>query len=155
VKRLVPAVLLTLALAPPAGAATTTISMVDNAFRPASATVTVGDTVTWPNDGESAHEVTASAFKSGNVDPGKSYSWRATKAGTYQYVCRYHEAAGMKGTLVVRAASTSGQGSGQGQNAGSSGHPKTGGGWTLPLGLLVLGTTAAAGTALRYGWRTR
>jgi plastocyanin len=142
-KRLVPAALVVLAFAQPARAAST-IQAVDNAFRPASATVSVGDTVTWHNGGSSAHEVTASAFRSGNLDPGKSYSWTATKAGTYSYVCRYHESQGMKGTLVVKAAS-----------AGSTGHPKTGGGWTVPLGLLVLGVAAITGTSLRYGWRTR
>ena len=134
-----------LALASPAGAAsTTTVDAADNVFKPAAATVAVGDTVTWRNTGQSPHEVTASAFSSGNVAPGASWSWKATKAGTFSYVCRYHESAGMKGTLTVRAAS-----------AGSTaGHPKTGGD-TVPLGLLVVGVACAAGLSLRYGWRTR
>lgn len=128
-----------------APSATSLVSMVDNAFRPASATVSVGDTVTWRNDGAAPHEVSSSAFSSGNVDPGKSYSWTATKAGTFAYVCRYHESQGMKGTLVVRAAST---------GTGSAGHPGTGGD-DVALGLLILGGTAALGLSLRYGWRTR
>lgn len=126
----------------PASAASTTVSMVENAFKPASTTVSVGDTVTWRNDGSSAHEVTADAFKSGNVDPGKSYSWTATAAGTYSYVCRYHESLGMTGTLTVRAASA------------TAGHPNTGGD-DVALGLLLVGITAVAGLSLRYGWRTR
>ena len=124
--------------ATPVNAATATVQAVDNAFRPATKTVAVGDTVTWTNAGSSAHEVTAGAFKSGNLDPGKSYSWKATKAGTYSYVCRYHESLGMKGTLVVSA----------------SGLPKTGGD-KVALGLLVLGATAVAGVTMRLGWRTR
>lgn len=126
----------------PAVAATATISMVENEFKPATKTVAVGDTVTWRNDGTSAHEVTASAFKSGNVDPGKSYSWKAAKAGTYSYVCRYHESLGMKGTLVVKAAGS------------STGLPDTGGD-TLLLGLAVVGAASCMGLSLRYGWRTR
>ncbi|HEV2890718.1 MAG TPA: cupredoxin domain-containing protein [Frankiaceae bacterium] len=135
--------------ATPARAASTAVSMVDNAFKPRTATVTVGDTVTWRNDGSSAHEVTADAFKSGNVDPGKTFSWTATKAGTYSYVCRYHESLDMKGTLVVRAA-----GSSAAPAAPPTGHPNTGGD-DVALGLLILGGAAALGLSLRYGWRTR
>ena len=120
--------------------AATTVEAVDNAFKPKTVTVSAGDTVTWRNTGSSAHEVTSSAFKSGNLDPGKSYSWTA-KAGTYSYVCRYHESAGMTGTLVVRAAA-------------ASGHPNTGGD-RMALGLLLVGASAIAGMSLRYGWRTR
>lgn len=148
-RRLAPAAALLFA-AVPASAASTTVSMVENAFKPRTTTVSVGDTVTWRNDGSSAHEVTASAFKSGNVDPGKSYSWKATQAGTFEYVCRYHESLDMKGTLVVKAASSTG-----GTPAKpTAGHPNTGGD-DVALGLLILGGTAALGLSLRYGWRTR
>jgi plastocyanin len=147
-RRLLLATGVLLAGAVPAHAATTTVEAADNVFRPKTATVSVGDTVTWKNTGQAPHEVTASAFKSGNIDPGKSWSWTATKAGTYSYVCQYHESAGMTGTLVVRAAgATSGQGT-------ATGHPKTGSA-ALPLGLLVLGVAAVAGASLRYGWRVR
>lgn len=131
--------------ASPATAASSAVSMVDNAFKPATTTVSVGDTVTWRNDGKAPHEVSSSAFSSGNVDAGKSYAWRATAAGTFAYVCRYHEAQGMKGTLVVRAASGA---------APVTGHPSTGGD-DVALGLLLVGATAVAGLGLRYGWRTR
>jgi LPXTG-motif cell wall-anchored protein len=132
------AVVAVLLAALPARAATATVEAVDNAFRPATATVSVGDTVTWHNSGTSPHNVKSSAFASGNLDPGGTYSWRAAKPGTYAYVCTYHQSAGMKGTLVVRA----------------SGLPKTGGD-DVALGLLVLGAAAAAGVTLRYGWRLR
>lgn len=133
------AVLALLATAVPV-ATTMTVDAVDNAFRPATATVSVGDTVTWRNAGKSPHEVSGAAFSSGNLDPGKSYSWTAMRAGTFTYVCRYHQSIGMKGTLVVRAAATS--------------HPKTGGD-DVVLGLLVLGAAAVAGLTLRYGWSAR
>jgi plastocyanin len=124
----------------PAAASATTVEARDNVFAPRSATVSVGDTVTWKNAGDTAHEVTASAFASGNLAPGASWSWTATKAGTFSYVCRYHESLGMTGTVVVRAASTS--------------HPKTGGD-RVALGLLALGASAVAGMSLRYGWSLR
>lgn len=127
----------------PAFAATTTIDAADNEFRPKSATVSVGDTVTWKNTGQAPHEVTSSAFKSGNLDAGESYSWTATKAGTYSYVCQYHESVGMTGTLTVRVAS-----------GATAGHPNTGGD-RMALGLLVLGFCAIAGATLKYGWRVR
>lgn len=129
----------------PASAATTTIEARDNVFAPTSATVSVGDSVTWRNSGEAPHEVTATAFKSGNIEPGRSWSWRASKAGTFSYVCQYHEAAGMKATLVVRAAPASGA---------TAGHPKTGGD-DVRLGLLLLLAAGVAGASLRLGWRTR
>lgn len=123
----------------PAQAATTTVQAVDNAFQPRSATVSVGDTITWRNAGRAPHDVKASAFSSGNLDPGESFSWKATKAGTYSYVCSYHQSVGMTGTVVVSA---------------SSAHPDTGGD-RMALGLLVLGCCAVAGASLRYGWRAR
>jgi plastocyanin len=132
-----PLAVLALLLVAPA-ATTTTVDAVDNAFRPATATVSVGDTVTWRNTGKSPHEVSGAAFSSGNLDPGKSFSWTATKAGTFTYVCRYHQSIGMKGTVVVQATS----------------HPKTGGD-DVALGLLVLGAAAVAGLTLRYGWSAR
>ena len=135
--------LLALALvlvATPAQAATS-IEAVDNAFRPKTATVSVGDTVTWRNAGSAPHEVKSSAFSSGNLNPGKTYSWTASKAGTYSYVCSYHQAQGMTGTLVVRAAS-------------AVGHLNTGGD-DVAFGLLLLGVSVLAGLLLRYGWRVR
>lgn len=126
----------------PAFAATATIDAADNEFRPKSATVAVGDTVTWKNTGQAPHEVTSPAFESGNLDAGESYSWKAA-AGTYSYVCQYHESVGMTGTLTVRAASGT-----------TAGHPNTGGD-RMALGLLVLGFCAIAGATLKYGWRVR
>jgi LPXTG-motif cell wall-anchored protein len=139
---LVLASLALLAVAVPARAATTTVQAVDSRFQPATATVSVGDKVTWHNSGSMPHDVTGSGFASGNLDPGKSYSWTPSKAGTYAYVCSYHQSLGMKGTVVVRTA------------GGTSGLPKTGGDRTA-LGLLIVGIACAAGVSLRYGWSNR
>ena len=124
----------------PAHAAPIRIDMADNRFVPRTATVSVGDRVTWRNVGKAPHEVTAAAFRSGNVAPGQAWSWTAAAAGTYAYVCTYHEAAGMRATLVVRAS------------AGAAGHPDTGGD-RLALGLVLLAVCGVAGLSLRLGWR--
>ena len=133
--------LLALSLLPLAAApsATTTIQAVDNAFSPKTVTVSVGDRVTWRNAGQAPHEVRSSAFSSGNMNAGATWSWTATRAGTFSYVCSYHQSAGMTGTLVVRASAT---------------HPNTGGD-RVALGLLLVGVSALAGASLRYGWRAR
>jgi plastocyanin len=40
---------------------------------------------------------------SGNMGPGSTYRLTFTKAGTYDFVCSYHEAFGMSGTITVKA----------------------------------------------------
>jgi plastocyanin len=71
-------------------------------FKPASATVKVGDTVQFVNDDPYPHTVTAQdrSFDSGNLDQHASWSYTFTKAGTYTLACTYHP--NMKGMLTVR-----------------------------------------------------
>lgn len=63
----------------------------------------VNNTVTWTNYDNVVHTVTstANAFDSGNVNPGETFSYTFTAAGTYAYYCIYHP--WMKGTIVVTA----------------------------------------------------
>jgi plastocyanin len=90
--------------------ATHAIEIGDGFFSPASLTVAVGDTVTWTNADDSPHTVTASggAFDSGNLDAGQSFSHTFDEAGSFTYVCLYHDE--MVATITVVAASS---GSGQ------------------------------------------
>jgi plastocyanin len=83
------------------GGGGTTVSMKNIKFAPTSLTVKVGQTVTWTNDDSIDHNVTASdgTFKSSNFGHGKTFSWKATKAGTFKYTCTIHP--GMVGTLTV------------------------------------------------------
>jgi plastocyanin len=83
------------------GGGGTTVSMKDIQFAPKSLTVKVGQTVTWTNDDSTDHNVTASdgTFKSSTFGHGKTFSWKATKAGTFKYTCTIHP--GMDGTLTV------------------------------------------------------
>jgi plastocyanin len=83
-------------------AAGTTVSAQDNSFSPETLEVSVGDTVTFKNDGAIAHTVTASSgadFDSGSLEPGATFKFTAEKAGTVSYVCTFHP--GMQGTIEV------------------------------------------------------
>jgi plastocyanin len=91
------------ALAIPALAATKTITIGDNFFRPASATVSKGTTVKWVWKGKLAHNVTVKKgpvkFHS-STKPKGTFSKVLTRKGTYTIVCTIHP--GMQMTLKVR-----------------------------------------------------
>jgi manganese oxidase len=95
--------------APTAGAQgkTTTVSIKNFAFNPPNATVAPGTTVTWVNNDQTAHTATANdgAFDSGTLQPGKSYSFKFDKPGTYAYHCEIHPY--MTATVTVSGASAS------------------------------------------------
>jgi plastocyanin len=85
----------------PVLAASHTIVIDGTAFTPAHTTVQRGDRVTWINKDPFPHTATAKGtFDSGSIDDGKSWTWVADKAGTYDYVCTLHPT--MKARLVVR-----------------------------------------------------
>ena len=89
---------------PPAGGNTGNgISMINMAFSPATKTVAKGTVVTWTNNDGYDHTVTSNdgtTFNSGNIGSGKTYSYTASVAGTFEYHCLIHGIA-MSGTLVV------------------------------------------------------
>jgi plastocyanin len=93
-----------LARPPAARGATHVVSIVDGAFIPASLSIAVGDTVTWRNDDDSPHTVTADdgSFDSGNLDPGQEFTLSFSAERSTGYVCLYHDE--MTGTLTVAAA---------------------------------------------------
>jgi plastocyanin len=68
------------------------VSIKNFAFSPASLSVNTGTAVTWTNDDSTAHTVTADdgSFNGGPLEPGKTYSFTFTKAGTYKYHCSIH-----------------------------------------------------------------
>ncbi|HVL33363.1 MAG TPA: plastocyanin/azurin family copper-binding protein, partial [Actinomycetota bacterium] len=108
------AVVTLLALSQPAAAVDKTVKMKDNFFTPVYIVVTVGDTVTWVNDGTDRHTVTSfdsapEAFDSspgthsvcddGNpltdegpdcIPPGGSHEETFNEPGTYNYFCKAH-----------------------------------------------------------------
>jgi len=119
------ATLLLLVFAGCAGSDTNTVAMTDaRLYDPATITIGVGDTVTWMNESDEAHSVTAYESKlpggaeffssSGQgseakardhiealMTAGEDYSVRFDVPGTYEYFCLPHEAQGMRGKIVV------------------------------------------------------
>jgi plastocyanin len=93
------------------------MQIVDNAFvdpgggRNAAATVTVtaGQAVRWQNNGATQHTVTsvtlpagATAFDSGDVQPGAVFDVVFTVIGTYTYRCENHPQEMLDATVIVQ-----------------------------------------------------
>ena len=79
-----------------------TIKMQNIQFSPKDTTVKVGQKVTWTNDDNTDHNVTADSgadFKSKDFGNGGTFSFTPDKAGTIKYVCTIHP--GMTATLNV------------------------------------------------------
>jgi plastocyanin len=105
-------------------AAGPTVSITNNEFTPKILYIQPGQTVTWINNGQSIHTVTADdqSFNSGNVQSGHQYRHTFTKAGRYPYYCQLHGApggVGMAGVVVVGNATSYGGTSGQTISTGS------------------------------------
>ncbi len=86
------------------------VTIADFSFGPATVTVDVGDSVTWTNQDEVVHTATSSGggFDTGDIEPGSSGSATLDQAGSFSYICKPHPF--MKGTVVVRDASSGGEG---------------------------------------------
>jgi len=70
-------------------------------YTPATQKIEAGTWVTWSNNGQDAHTVTAvdGSFDSQNLDPSEGFSWYFDQPGTFQYVCTLHP--WMTGRIVV------------------------------------------------------
>jgi len=70
-------------------------------YVPATLHLKMGQRVTFTNTSDAAHTVTADngTFDSGNIAQGASWTFTATRAGTFTYKCIYHPH--MHGTIVV------------------------------------------------------
>jgi len=87
---------------PAPAASPVVVTIRDFAFKPSSLTVPVGTTVLWKNEDGAAHTATSltGVWDSGNLDQGQSYTFKFTKAGTYDYVCNYHP--NMRASIIVK-----------------------------------------------------
>ena len=96
------AVVILLATVEPTSAATHTVTMDGTTFAPATLRVKRGDRVVWVNRDPFPHTVTASdkSFDSGSMDADTQWVLVATKAGHFDYLCRFHPT--MKGSLDVQ-----------------------------------------------------
>jgi plastocyanin len=90
------------ATSPAAEPAALEVSMADRAFSPAVLEISVGDTVTWINDDDTEHTVTADdgAFDSGQLNEGATFSFTFDTPGEFAYHCQFHSE--MQATIVVR-----------------------------------------------------
>jgi plastocyanin len=81
---------------------TTQVSIQNFAFAPAALRVPVGAAITWTNEDDVPHTVTAQdkAFTSDALDTGASYSHTFTTPGVYAYYCAIHPV--MTGQIIVQ-----------------------------------------------------
>ena len=71
-----------------------------SSYGPSSITVRKGDTVRWVNKDPFPHTVTAAGkFDSKSIAANAQWSYRATAAGEFPYICTLHP--NMKGVLKV------------------------------------------------------
>jgi plastocyanin len=84
----------------PAGAA---LVMRDNEFVPSSFTIQAGSEITLRNEGQAPHNLTVEGENvDRDVQPGETETESLElEPGTHDIVCKFHEAAGMTGTLTV------------------------------------------------------
>src|SRR3982751_4105264 len=99
------ATILALAVAGPAGAATTrNVSIFGTTFSPKTVTITAGDTIVWTNKDNDTHQILADKgqFVSAILRSNQTYSFTFTAAGTYAYHDELHPK--IKGTITVKGA---------------------------------------------------
>jgi plastocyanin len=80
----------------------TVVELKDTSFQPGDVKVKAGQTIRFENEDAIAHTVTAvkgAKFDSGTLDGGRTFEFKATKAGAISYVCEFHP--GMTGTITV------------------------------------------------------
>ena len=74
------------------------VDVVDNAFKPKTIDIAVGDTVTWVYKGAVKHNVTGPGFN-GPTQKSGTFKHTFNSAGSFTYNCTIHP--GMKGTVKV------------------------------------------------------
>lgn len=77
------------------------VTMQNMSFSITSLTVKAGTTVTWTNNDNTTHTVTADndSFNSGDIKEGYSFTKTFNAQGTFPYHCTYHST--MKATVIV------------------------------------------------------
>ena len=86
-----------------AAASADTVNMTKEAFVPDKLDVAAGTAITWINNDDVPHSVTADdgTFDSGPIQPGKSFRWTAQGADAIPYHCIFHPS--MTATMTVTA----------------------------------------------------
>lgn len=83
-------------------ARTHTVTIEDMAFVPRTLEVAKGDTIVWTNKDLVPHTATSKSggFDSQTLRTEASWSYTATRTGTFEYLCTFHPT--MAGTVRVR-----------------------------------------------------
>lgn len=86
---------------PAAAPGTTTVTIRDLAFAPATLEIPAGATVRWTNEDPIPHTATADdgSFDTGVIEPGQTGSQTFTEPGRFSYFCAFHPQ--MQATIVV------------------------------------------------------
>jgi plastocyanin len=109
------------ALAPPEAPVGGVVDMGTSSFMPATITINAGEQVVWKNSSGYYHNVVddparalsridvsypsgTAPFGSSLMQPGTNFYHVFVAPGVYHYVCTIHEAAGMRGTVIVKPA---------------------------------------------------
>lgn len=81
---------------------TYTVRIEQMRFEPRSLAVSTGDTIVWTNKDLVPHTATSKAggFDSQTLRISESWSYTATRRGTFEYLCSFHPT--MTGTVRVR-----------------------------------------------------
>jgi plastocyanin len=152
---------------PPPPAATTTpkakqdnqqtVTIQDFRFSPVELTVQPGTTVTWVNEGDAPHTVTADdgSFDSGRLQPGQSFSYTFQGQGTVAYHCEIHRQMTASVTVSAGGATTPAKEATKEQPTTQPSVEKetptkqasSGGGWLTPALIVAVVVLAAA-----LGW---
>lgn len=76
------------------------VSVVNFAFEPSEVSISVGESVTWTNDGSGRHTTTANdGLWNQQLGAGESFTEIFDTAGTFDFFCSIHPA--MTGTVTV------------------------------------------------------
>ena len=98
------------------------VAVVDYAFRPATLSARVGDTVVWVNQGQAPHTATAAGvFDTGMFRAGEQRTTSLRTAGTFTFRCAIHPE--MTGTLQVASAAGNPAPGAAPASASTAGHP--------------------------------
>ncbi|HET6996013.1 MAG TPA: cupredoxin domain-containing protein [Chitinophagaceae bacterium] len=78
-----------------------TVMMKGSVFSPGTLQANISATITWINDDNMVHTVTAddASFSSGDIAPGAKFTHTFSNTGTYNYHCMHHS--GMTGTIII------------------------------------------------------
>ena len=137
------AVLAVLMFVPSAGAQQdqgTMVSIENFAFNPPNISVAPGTTVTWVNNDTVPHTTTADdgTWDSETLQPGQSFSFTFSSAGTFPYHCEIHPF--MTGTVTV------GEGGGMGVQSTPTAQAPVSGPMSMSEPMSMSGPMAMTGT---------